>query len=105
MTDLDQRLLKIAAFIVWLERENGYTNVKLLPDGRWAGLLRFLYTHAIIVGQIGDQCGYDDRWCFASEAKALAALNEWDGTGEPNGWHRHPGSGRRRPEGSVSEEY
>lgn len=36
---------------------------------------------------------------------AVAALIEWDGTGEPEGWIRHPMTGRRRPGGDASKEY
>jgi hypothetical protein len=36
---------------------------------------------------------------------AVAALIAWDGKGEPEGWFRHPMSGRRRPDGDASREY
>jgi hypothetical protein len=29
----------------------------------------------------------------------------WDGTGEPEGWFRHPASGRRRPDCDPAQEY
>jgi hypothetical protein len=54
-----------------------------------------MFTHAIIIGQMGDYFGYADRWCYRSEAAAFAALQAWDGTGEPTGWIRHPDTGRR----------
>ena len=38
-------------------------------------------------------------------AAAVAALESWDGTGEPDGWIREPNSGRRRPGGDASQEY
>ncbi len=81
-----------------------YYNVKILSDGRFVGIYHLLYTHAIIRGQINDIFGYDDRWCY-EPGKANAALEAWDGEGEPEGWHRHPTSGRRRPDGDTSKEY
>jgi len=83
----------------------GYHFVEDLPGGLWAGLHQFIYTCGIIVGQVGDPFGYDDRWCYHGPIEALAALAEWksrDFKGEPGGWHRHPSSGRRRaPDGSI----
>jgi len=35
----------------------------------------------------------------------VTALIEYDGTSEPQGWFRHPNSGRRRPGGDPSQEY
>jgi hypothetical protein len=55
-----------------------------------------------------DDDGYDDRWCFDTFGLALHALAEWQARGfegEPIGWHRHPDSGRRRPEGDPAKEY
>jgi len=83
--------------------DNGYFFVRDLGDGRWAGLSDFMFTCAIIVGKIGDRSGYDDRWCYENRNAAALALVQWDGTGEPEGWHRHPASGRRRRDGM--EEY
>jgi hypothetical protein len=78
---------------------------KLLPDGRVAFIMRLIYTAAVCVGPLADDGGYDDRWCYHSAAAAHAALAAWDGTGEPQGWHRHPFSGRRRPDGDAAKEY
>lgn len=69
----------------------------------------FIFTHAIVIGLSGDYSGYiNNRWCYESFADALKALNEWESKGfkgEPTGWHRHPGSGRRRPDGNPNKEY
>ena len=32
-------------------------------------------------------------------------MDKWDGTGEPEGWMRHPSSGRRRPGGDPAQEH
>jgi hypothetical protein len=75
--------------------ENGYRAVRDLGDGRYAALAPFLFTTAIITGRWGDYIGLEDRWCYHTAFDAKAALEAWDGLGEPTGWHRHPGTGRR----------
>lgn len=79
--------------------------VRDLPDGRVAYLTRMIFTWRLCVSDPDDFCGYDDGWCYKDFAVALEALKQWDGTGEPQGWHRHPGSGRRRPDGDSGREY
>ncbi len=61
-----------------------------------SAIMPLLFTHAIILGRIGDMNSYMDRWCYHSLDKARKAHNAWNGTGEPEGWHRHPTTGRRR---------
>lgn len=92
-------------FMHWLKEECGYLSPRPVGGGRWAAVCPLIYTHAIVTGRIGDRTGYDDRWCFSSREQALAALDAWDGAGEPMGWHRNPASGRRRPDGDPSMEY
>lgn len=97
-----------ALFLTWLQQECGYKNVRPLPSGRWAGTQQFLFTHAILVGQMHNEQWHDDRWCYKDEKSALAALDAWTktgGVGEPENWHRHPGTGRRRPDGNQEREY
>ena len=51
---------------------------------------------------------YDDRWCYETQGLAVSAMYEWIGRGcegDPVGWHRHPKTGRRRPQGNPEEEY
>jgi hypothetical protein len=90
MTGLDD-----AAYLTWLQQECGYRDVRPIGNGRWVAISPLMFTHAIIIGAMGDRLGYADRWCYSDYRSALAALDAWDGTGEPKGWHRHPGSGRR----------
>lgn len=85
--------------------DQGYLTPEVLPEGRYKAILPLMYTHAIVVGRLGDETGYDDRWCFKSLAEARGAFEAWGGTGEPEGWVRHPTSGRRRPEGIPELEY
>ncbi len=75
--------------------DEGLLKPRPLGGGRYAALLRLNFTHAIVVGRIGNLVTYDDRWCYSTRAAAEEALEAWDGKGEPTGWHRHPATGRR----------
>jgi hypothetical protein len=69
---------------------------------KWVGIYDYLFTSAIIVGVMGDYATIDNRWCYHTKEDARAALVEWESRkymGEPDGWHRHPFSGRRRQNG------
>ena len=93
-----------AAFARFLREEERYTDLKWVGAAGWAGIRELLFTHAIIVGRVGQMSTYEDRWCYATREKAQAALAAWDGNGEPDGWHRHPNTGRRRQDGSAAKE-
>jgi hypothetical protein len=84
-------------FLQWLIDACGYHHPKplLARPGRYACIVKFAFTYGIVTGRIGDRMGYADRWCYSTMDKAKAALDAWDGAGEPIGWHRHPNSGRR----------
>lgn len=75
----------------------------------WAGVCQFAFTGAILTGRIVEYNFYEDRWCFSDVKKARSSLEEWISErrceGEPQGWHRHPATGRRRPDGDESKEY
>lgn len=81
--------------------------VRRVDDKRWVGVIPFIYTDAIVWGFIGDTTGYMDRWCYDSATKAIIHATAWDGASdtEPDGWHRHPRSGRRRENGDPTTEY
>lgn len=85
---------------------DGYLSERQLPDGRSVWLQRKIFTHAIVIGPTGASC-YSDHWCYETRSLAEAALAAWDPmtTREPEGWIRHPQSGRRRPNGDKSKEY
>lgn len=80
----------------------GYTHYRSFPNGRDACLNRLMFTWAILADM--NPCGYGDRWCYHNEADAKAALDAWNGEGEPQGWHRHPPTGRRREGGDPAKE-
>lgn len=91
-----------------MDNDPNYSLVVPIGGGRWAGIFQFMFTGAIIIGQIGDENCYDDRWCYHNTDKARIHLMEWieqGCSGEPQGWHRHPLSGRRRPDGDAEQEY
>ena len=70
--------------------------VSKVENGRVIGVVRFLYTVAIIADL--DEYGYRNRWCYHDLVTCLGAFNDWDGVGEPECWHREPLTGRRRGE-------
>ncbi len=85
--------------------ENGYSHPKVLSGKRIAVVCRFLTTDAILVMTADHaELGYEDRWCYV-HGHAVKALQAWNGEGEPQGWHRHPRTGRRRPDGDNKREY
>jgi hypothetical protein len=93
------------AVLEWDEDVAGWV-VKDAPDGRRVWVTPMMFTAAIIIGP-PDAWEYDDRWCYATSALAVARAKAWSaepGT-EPDGWHRHPATGRRRPDGEPAREY
>ena len=84
----------------------------MLPraDGYCLIVKRLLFHWTLLLSEIGDYVGYDDRWCYATQTGANGAedaARRWlaEGTSEPTMWHRHPKTARRRPEGDPSREY
>jgi hypothetical protein len=71
-----------------------YCHLRVLPDGRICGVAKLLFHWTLHIDI--DPFGYADRYCYTDSIDAIAALDQWDGKGDPVGWHRHPRSGRRR---------
>jgi hypothetical protein len=85
---------------------NEYENYTRGNDGRDACLARMGFNVAIFADLT--EWGYGERWCYSSLTRAYHALIEWKERGlegEPEGWHRHPDTGRRRPDGDKAREY
>jgi hypothetical protein len=85
----------------------GYHDIHDRGDGTWIALNRLMFHYSMLVGTIGDETGYDDRWCMGNYAMALESLNEWKSRGyhgEPLNWHRHPKTSRRRVDGNPLRE-
>lgn len=69
------------------------------------GVQRFAFSCGLLVNLRFDGLGYfyDARYCYPG-LDAVAALIEWDGTGDPPGeWIKEKVSGRRR-DGSTDDE-
>mgnify|MGYP000904736585 FL=1 len=87
-------------------KDGGQTLLARRIDARrYMAVMPLLYTHAIIWGYVSDEQQYEDRWCYHSADAAVVAATVWSGEGEPDGWHRHPFSGRRREDGDPAREY
>lgn len=84
---------------------------RALPNGRVLHLLPLLTGNQLGISS-GDSGCFDDVWhyprwqdehCFI-DASWRAVLG-WDGKDEPEGWYRHPRTGRRRPGGDPEKEF
>lgn len=85
----------------------GCLYTRYLDDGRELSVAPMTFGKArLCLGPAGEG-GYDDAYCYATAGQAILAAAEWDGEGDdpPYGWHRHIGSGRRRPDGDPEKEY
>jgi hypothetical protein len=99
-------------YLHWLttpvnEGGGGYYRARPLGDGLFLAITRLLFHWSLHVCEGGNYMTYVDRWCYQTQEMAEAALDaDWDGTGDaPLGWHRHPYTGRRRPNGDPTQEY
>lgn len=68
------------------------------------GVVMAVHPFAFTLGLIGplDRFGYEQRWCYHTLQDLLGAMADWKDAnyaGEPQGWHRHLPSGRRRADG------
>lgn len=84
-------------------------HIRDLGDGTYVMIRRLLFHWMLIRGDFENLVGYWDRWCYADEANARSALEAFPENPspgyEPTGWHRHPPSGRRRPDGDPEREH
>lgn len=76
-----------------------------LPGDRIADVNPILGDQAQLCVGPADTQVYDDVYTYRTFKAAITAVLAWDGTGEPDGWHRHQPSNRRRPGGDPSKEY
>jgi hypothetical protein len=99
--------------LAWLanmgRQEYGYIAPAPMGNGRYCCIVPFAFTFGIISGRMFDDLGLCRPFgALPILGKALTALFDWAGKdfeGEPQGWHRHPDSGRRRPDGDPNQEY
>lgn len=81
----------------WVTRPgyaDGYPVFWMRPDGNLCGLHKLLFHWTVHVDL--DWSGYKHRYCYRTDAAAIAAMDEWSGAlgTEPDGWHKHPDTGR-----------
>jgi hypothetical protein len=106
-----------------LRAESTTVAVRVLDDGRILAIHRLIVpgSCALTITRPEDlELGVrSDYWEYADPPdgpagglapapaahRALAALERWDGNGEPTGWTRHPATGRRRPDGDPDREH
>ena len=110
MADVRERMsAKYAALApeLWVEEASAFrvaTGIRHHLD-----VAPFAFTVAVVTTPIASPLGYDDRWCYHDVPTALVAARAWMATsfpdGEPAGWHRHPATGRRRPDGLAHLEH
>lgn len=77
-----------------------------LPDGRALFLMPWSGTGAqLSIGALGEDT-FTNTWAYhpGYTDEAWRAVLGWDGIGEPDGWTRHPASGRVRPDGTPASE-
>jgi hypothetical protein len=107
--EIDEDELRISQSLGWAARNAGgdYLWVRPLDDERAVYLLPMYGGNLrLAIGELGSNC-FDDVWCYQApqtDAAWRAALG-WDGEGEPEGWYRHPHTGRRRPGGDAAKEH
>lgn len=77
-----------------------------LGDGRGLWVYPQLYTFKLVIGKLGS-LSYDDGWCYPDLQSVVTAFDSWNPleVAEPEGWVRHPPTGRRRfPDGDPATE-
>lgn len=87
-------------------RAMGYIAWRQLDDGSWLGVAPMTFGKGRVCVDL-DPFGYADGYCYTSQVEAINAMQAFDPVRdeEPDGWFRHPQSGRRRPDGDKSKEY
>lgn len=80
----------------------GYSFARQLPDGRVIGLMQMVATVGLFVDITPK--GYTSRYCYPSAESAIAAIQSWDGEGDPRGpWLKQKGIGIDRANPEVGQ--
>lgn len=87
-------------------KEMGYSNWRELPDGTILAVGPMAFGNGRLFVDINDY-GYEDCYCYDSLQLAEESMQKYNPEidKEPEGWKRHPFSGRRRINGHPSTEY
>lgn len=107
-TEVSAGELRLAAQVGRTRRARGgdYLWIEMLDDGRAVSLLPWSAGgFQLSIGTLGSGF-YSDTWCYRGDQHDAAwrAALTWKGQGEPEGWYRHPFSGRRREDGTPASE-
>lgn len=100
--------IRLAAQLGRTRRTRGadYLWIEVLDDGRALSLLPWSGSgFQLSIGRLGSGF-HDDTWLYRGDMHDAAwrAVLGWDGQGEPEGWYRHPHTGRRREDGTPESE-
>lgn len=75
---------------------HGYAPFKMLDTREWAGVMNMVYTCGLFVGI--KEFGYRTRYCYETRREAEAALEAWNGDGDPPGmWIKQKPEDRLNP--------
>lgn len=100
--------LRLAAQVGRTRRARGadYLWIEVLEDGRAVSLIPWSGSgFQLAIGALGS--GFHvDTWLYRGDMHDAAwrAALTWKGEGEPEGWWRHPYTGRRREDGTPASE-
>lgn len=76
----------------------GAIGQRILPDGRELVLYPMLFGNSrLCIGEEGAPT-FDNGYCYQRTDLAFAALNDWDGSGDPHGYYRNLATDHRQPE-------
>ena len=84
----------------------GYTKWRELPDGTILAVGPMAFGNGRLFVDVSNN-GYEDCYCYDSLELAESSMNIYnpETDEEPEGWKRHPYSGRRRENGDKNKEY
>jgi hypothetical protein len=95
-------------YLDWLKDSNDYAVLVRKGNEQWVGIKRLMFHWTMHVGRLHDMIGHDERFCYQTFDLAATALTDWmvrEFEDEPENWHRHPNTSRRRPDGDPTREY
>lgn len=83
----------------------GYDHLRQLEDGTWLAVAPMTYGKGRLFIEL-DAVGFADCYCYPSVPAAIDAMQRYDQNSEtvPDGWVKHPATGRFRPEGDSEKE-
>ncbi len=87
--------------------ERWWFHRRTLNDGRVVYLMPMLFGNLrLAVSPDAEAQWFDNHvYCYHDHDAAWRAALGWDGEGEPEGWYKHPPTGRRRPDGTPESEF